>query len=409
MVRTRSKDTWSAWEELHVDDSHGPDPGTPEAVRSRRGSVPLVVLGAAEVQVRVATASGRVPRDLSVERIDPGDSAADTGARIPTAAAGGTRPSILTRAAWGADESIRRGTPSYGTVDVGYVHHTAGANTYTSSEVPGVIRGIYAYHVKSLGWNDIGYNFLVDKWGRIWEGRAGGTDRPVVGAHTLGYNAHSFAMAALGNYESTAVPVAVQNAYTSLFAWKLGQHHVDPSGVTSLTDSDGAPTKTFRNVSGHRDFGDSGKSTECPGDRLYALIDDLRPRTRAAQGAMFYEPATDRQSWEEGAAPGLTVRARANTQLSWRLDVRSVGSASILTSRSGTATAAAGVVARWDGLVGGLSAPAGSYELTLAATGSGTGPAGAVPPFRTTVQVTSDTSLEDLLERTDRKPPQLHR
>ena len=70
----------------------------------------------------------------------------------------------------------------------GFVHHTVNANDYTRDEVPGILRSIYAYHTQSRGWSDVGYNFLVDRFGRIWEGRYGGVDRPVVGAHTLGYN-----------------------------------------------------------------------------------------------------------------------------------------------------------------------------------------------------------------------------
>ena len=95
----------------------------------------------------------------------------------------------------------------YGTIKAGFVHHTVNANDYTAEQVPAIIRGIYAYHTQSRGWSDIGYNFLVDRFGRIWEGRYGGVDRPVVGAHTLNYNEESFAMSAIGNFE-TAQPSA---------------------------------------------------------------------------------------------------------------------------------------------------------------------------------------------------------
>ncbi|NHA01756.1 hypothetical protein G5V59_24240 [Nocardioides sp. W3-2-3] len=95
----------------------------------------------------------------------------------------------------------------------GFVHHTVNANNYTAAQVPGIIRGIYNYHVKTRGWSDIGYNFLVDKFGRIWEGRYGGVDRPVVGAHTQGYNQYSFAMSAIGNYDVAAPSSAMITAY----------------------------------------------------------------------------------------------------------------------------------------------------------------------------------------------------
>ena len=100
-----------------------------------------------------------------------------------------------------------KGSLHYFEVHAGFVHHTVNANDYTRAQVPGILRSIYAYHTKSRGWSDIGYNFLVDRFGRIWEGRYGGVDRPVVGAHTLGYNDNAFAMSAIGNFElRPAVP-----------------------------------------------------------------------------------------------------------------------------------------------------------------------------------------------------------
>ena len=116
-------------------------------------------------------------------------------------------PTIYSRAQWGADESIRnKSALRYGTVSAGFVHHTVNANDYTEAEVPGILRSIYAYHVKSRGWSDIGYNFLVDRFGRIWEGRYGGVDKNVVGAHTLGYNDYAFAMSAIGNFDVVQPP-----------------------------------------------------------------------------------------------------------------------------------------------------------------------------------------------------------
>ena len=93
--------------------------------------------------------------------------------------------------------------------------------------MPGILRSIYAYHTQSRGWSDVGYNFLVDRFGRIWEGRYGGVDRPVVGAHTLGYNDDSFAMSAIGNFELVQPSQAMIEAYAALFAWKLSLHGVD--------------------------------------------------------------------------------------------------------------------------------------------------------------------------------------
>ena len=110
-------------------------------------------------------------------------------------------PAIVSRAAWGANESIRRAPPSYApSVRFAIVHHTAGTNTYSRDEAAAIVRGIQLYHVRGNGWNDIGYNFLVDRFGTIYEGRYGGVDRNVVGAHALGFNTGSTGIALLGTY-----------------------------------------------------------------------------------------------------------------------------------------------------------------------------------------------------------------
>jgi N-acetylmuramoyl-L-alanine amidase len=106
-------------------------------------------------------------------------------------------PVIVPRAGWGADESIVRSPPRYaGAVRFAIVHHTAGSNTYTQADAPAVVRGIELYHVQANGWNDIGYNLLVDRFGTVYEGRAGGVDKNVVGAHALGFNTGSVGIAA---------------------------------------------------------------------------------------------------------------------------------------------------------------------------------------------------------------------
>ena len=87
------------------------------------------------------------------------------------------------------------------------MHHTVNANDYTEAQVPALLRSIYALPREvAAGWSDIGYNFLVDRFGRIWEGRYGGIDRPVVGAHTLNYNDDAFAMSAIGNFDTARRP-----------------------------------------------------------------------------------------------------------------------------------------------------------------------------------------------------------
>ena len=161
------------------------------------------------------------------------------------------KPVIYSRAQWGADERLRDpGSLHYFEVHAGFVHHTVNANDYTRAEVPGIIRSIYAYHTQSRGWSDIGYNYLVDRFGRIWEGRYGGIDRPVVGAHTLDYNDYAFAMSAIGNYDIHQPSAAMVQAYGALFAWKLSLHGVDASSTKQWVGS-----RYFQAINGHRDAG----------------------------------------------------------------------------------------------------------------------------------------------------------
>ena len=107
------------------------------------------------------------------------------------------QPTIITRAQWHAPESIRRAPPSYADgVHLAIVHHTAGSNNYSAGQSASIVRAIMLYHVQGNGWNDIGYNFLVDKYGQVFEGRYGGITRPVIGAHAMGFNAGSVGVSA---------------------------------------------------------------------------------------------------------------------------------------------------------------------------------------------------------------------
>jgi hypothetical protein len=184
-------------------------------------------------------------------------------------------PVIYSRAQWGANEKIReKASLHYGDVHAGFVHHTVNANNYTRSEVPGILRSIYAYHVQSRGWSDIGYNYLIDRFGRIWEGRYGGVDRPVVGAHTLGFNDDSFAASAIGNYQIAKPSRAMIQAYATLFAWKLSLH-----GVTASSTHQYVTSRWFQAINGHRD----AEATLCPGQYLYKRIPDIRRMAAADQ------------------------------------------------------------------------------------------------------------------------------
>ena len=250
---------WSAWTNLQADGS-GPV----------SHAEPVWVEGSDVLQLRVRGAVRRVRVALVAADRSP-----LRHVRTPEAVPG--EPPIIPRAAWGADESIRRAAPYYApAVRMVFVHHTATPNGYAPSDVPAIIRSIYTYHVRSNGWNDIGYNFLVDAFGRIYEGRAGGIDRPVVGAHTLGFNTGSVGIAVIGNGALAPLTPAARDALTSLIAWRLDVAHVDPLGRATMT-SYGNPrfpagtTTTFRVVSGHRD----AVPTDCPGALIYPELDAI--------------------------------------------------------------------------------------------------------------------------------------
>jgi len=278
LIRAHDRRTgkWSEWFELH-DDQHEPDPATPEAGTARRGTDVAIVAKSDAVEVRVETLDDELPDDLYLELIDPGYSPADTSVDLPppgSAAAATPDFTVRTRAEWGADESIRdQSEPNYGSVRGAFVHHTAGSNSYTASEVPGIIRAIYTYHVEGRGWRDIGYNFLVDKFGRAWEGRYGGITAAVVGAHVADYNSYSTGVSVVGTYTSKTPESAVLTTLQQLIAWKFGIHGVNMYGSVAYPD-----LKTLPTIAGHRD----GGSTECPGTELYDRLSALRSGVDAA-------------------------------------------------------------------------------------------------------------------------------
>ena len=201
----------------------GPDTTSERPPGPRVGTSPLVTSSATAIQVRVDTATGATPTDLKVSTIDPGTSPADDdltrSAPAASASAAALQPTIITRAQWGADESLRGSTTLSSTVKAITIHHTAGSNTYTQDTAAAQIRGIYAYDTKTLGWADIAYNFLVDKWGRIYEGRAGSITKAVRGAHAMGFNTDTMGVAALGNYETASAPAAMVDGLAKVAGW----------------------------------------------------------------------------------------------------------------------------------------------------------------------------------------------
>ncbi|MEU0434343.1 N-acetylmuramoyl-L-alanine amidase [Streptomyces sp. NPDC006290] len=241
-------------------------------------------------------------------------SASPTATVPPAPTSTAPRPTIVTRAQWGADESLNDEAPGYGTeIKVVFVHHTVDANTYTCTESAALVRAIRAYHIKTNGWKDIGYNFLVDKCGTIFEGRKGGVDQPVIGAHNPGFNTNSTGIAVLGEYSSIDASAAAKASVAQIAAWKLGQYGHDPAGKVDLTASmtNGkftlGQTASFYRISGHRD----GYFTECPGNKLYASILGIRALAGGPVTGLALKPLTG------VGLSGTTAYTKSSLTVNW--------------------------------------------------------------------------------------------
>ncbi|MFK4067325.1 FG-GAP-like repeat-containing protein [Streptomyces sp. NPDC029674] len=349
-VRTRGigSGAWSGWRSLRLE----PRSSEKESEKESKGaSDPLWVGPSDGVEVRVVAADGTagagLPKGLEVNLVDPGvtsgearnpsldggpgtsnassgatargtamapaafaadgDTPAPTGTRTKPAPPPSTvtQPPVIGRAAWGADESAVEEPPEYiQKVKAVFVHAAGGTNDYSCARSASLIRGLMTYQVETEGRNDLGHNFLVDKCGQIFEGRRGGVDVPVLGAHTRGFDGESAGIAVLGDFAgdpATGRPAgkptrAALRSVARVAAWKLGQYGGDPAGKVTLTASDdtGAWKKGDRasldTVSGHRD--DCATATACPGENLDAALVEVR-RYAAGAGRSAAVPTGD--------------------------------------------------------------------------------------------------------------------
>ncbi|MFI0034607.1 peptidoglycan recognition protein [Streptomyces mutabilis] len=198
------------------------------------------------------------------------------------------RPTVVPRSVWLGGEARAQPPPRYDDeVLAVFVHHTDTPNGYDCADVPAILRGVYSGQTGGRDWDDIGYNFVVDRCGTIYEGRAGGIDRAVTGAHTQGFNHRTTGIAALGTFTAgVPVPDALTDAIAALAAWKLGGAGTDPRGKVRLVSSNGlsryaaGATATLPAVAGH----DEGYQTSCPGEALSARLPDIRNTAARLQG-----------------------------------------------------------------------------------------------------------------------------
>jgi hypothetical protein len=373
-VRTLTGGTWSTWEVLGGQSEDVPDtadlpPG------ARVGTAPLYVGPSDGVQVRVDRISGPLPSDLRVDLIDPGTSPAD-GALQPSlpassAMAAGARPPIITRAQWGADESIRLPTYDDPTVKAAFIHHTASTTNYTRGEAAAMIRGIYSYAVLSEGYADVPYNFLVDKFGRIYEGRRGSMTSAVHGGATGGFNTDTMSVSALGNFETSAAPTVMVDAIARLLAWRLATFYRDPHGHTELTAADGGTrypigqVVRFDTINGHRD----ADLTACPGANLYPQLPQIRDLVAKYMGANLVNPGVTAPAARLSSAPrrtAFTVHSRVLKAQQWQLTVTPACGTAPVRTVTGTATRKQPISVTWHGQDdNGATVPPGAYLLEL--------------------------------------------
>ncbi|MEH0147777.1 N-acetylmuramoyl-L-alanine amidase [Corynebacterium sp. Q4381] len=277
----RADGTWTPWYEMEIADS-------PNGIATF-GTEPIYVERTKRVQVstggvdlleggRTASAAPTTARDLQAVFIDGG--VGTTAGDITPVADSYSRymPKVVTRAQWGAKSTKK---PYYTEpVTAVTVHHTAGSNNYTAAEAPGLVRGIEHYHAVTRGWGDIGYNALVDKYGNIYEGRAGGLDRAVQGAHVGGFNTNTWGVSVMGDYSVARPTTESIKALGELIGWKAAVSGFDPTGSSRhYADFTFAGSRyaagqgaVFPNVNAHRDF----HFNDCPGDNLYARMGDIR-------------------------------------------------------------------------------------------------------------------------------------
>jgi SpoIID/LytB domain protein len=382
VVRIREPEGWSNWAELPVSE-HRPDPGTDEGQRARYATEPLVTTGADGVQVRIDTPDGTVPADAKITLIDNPVTADDQlmGTRsLPLASAGARapQPQVISRAEWGANESLRRGTTTYSDeLKVAFVHHVVSSNNYTEAQAAQQMRNVYSWFTQGVGVNDFGYNFVVDRFGNIYEGRAGGIDRVVNGAHTQGFNSESFAVSFLGNADTlnpkNAEAERIVGAMADLIAWKFAIHHVDPTATSVLTSAGPGPigqgTSMYwpgekvssPTIAGHGDIG----NTSCPGTFLRPYVPKLRTMVSNRAGGTFYRPSIAGSGSGWGSGTPITATTRVTAAANLTMSIASACGDQVRTVQADSGSAGT-LQLSWDGLNDrGKRVPPGRYNVTI--------------------------------------------
>ncbi|PFG41099.1 putative cell wall-binding protein [Georgenia soli] len=415
-VRVEEDGVWSEWEET----SH--EEGMTGGSETAAGTDPFVTGGAETIQIRVTGSAAELPDNLAItvlatEALETPAVAAEAPESTPvpvptvTPAAPGSnavvpagmvgasvaaspvattvvppRPSMISRAGWGANETQMNWQPTYRALKAAVVHHTAGTNTYSQSEAASVVRGIYYYHAVTRGWGDIGYNFLVDKWGRVYEGRTGSLASPAgmmpQGAHAAPVNNGTVGISAMGDYTKVAVPTAVIDSMTNVLAWQFGRAGLNAT-TTSGIYSPGTPA-LVKGVNLPRIFGHMDVSaTACPGKDIYGRLATMRTAVAAKTHPPFslervdgadrfaVSAATSRANFAPGVAVAYVANGLTSADALTSAPVAAMKDAPVLLTQTGALPASiAGELARLQPrkivVLGGTGAVSTNVEQQLA-------------------------------------------
>lgn len=430
-IKVRESGKWTKWFELEYSGDHGPESIEIEA-DTRTGTDPLLTAPADGIAVKFEGDTAKLPSDIRLTMIDSRITDSDravissirsepsnaqraavttptptpSGTATPTPVPSGTAtptptptpapsatvdpnantspqgavvpmPKIVTRAQWGANESWRDPTMRYGTkILAGFVHHTATTNSYSPSEGPAQMRVLYAYFTKSLKYADMGYNFLVDQYGVLYEGRAGGMNKVVQGAHTAGMNVNTFAVSAIGNYDTKDLSSTSANAMTTsiakLMAWKLAKYGLSATGSARIKSSDTSGRSQYSAgkiattpvISGHRDVG----RTACPGRYLYPYIPSIRAKAAALLTPVIQQPAVIPPVINAELEKEPVVSAKIPANATWSITIYDRTAQQNVRTYEGQVTATSTVNVQWDRKnTAGDDVANGSYYVTIRA------------------------------------------
>jgi hypothetical protein len=390
-VEARSHDGngWSGWENIDENDNGGD--GIEHEYQSARTSTSAMWIGTADgLDVRITVPeNARSLRDVRVHLINTlGNATPKSTVSRLLAAVGGffrlqgnvrpadaapTQPTIISRAQWGADPSLLN-LPCPGIADrvqMVIVHHTDTGNSYSRSTSAAMVRGIYRYHTNTRGYCDIAYNFLVDKYGQIFEGRNGGITKNVIGAHALGMNTETVGVATLGTFTSTSPTQAMYTSLEKLLAWRMDLAHIPPIGKVTMTyradeKYHNGQQISLNRISGHRDV----NLTSCPGSKLYSHLSGIRDAVNKLGLPKIYLPT--QSTWVvrrdgDGVNESSHLTARFTQTLSWAVKL-SNSSGTVVRTLTGTSSSLSTYIT-------GLTAssvplPTGRYTWTLTARNS---------------------------------------